>query len=403
MLIAGLLFQPDANPRGLQPGWVLVQGGTILDVGTGTPPARPDLGDDDCCIFPGFIDAHVHLPQFDSVGVAGLELLDWLERVVFPAEARWEDPAFAADMAERATDELISFGTTAFAAYGTVHSESTCEAMTQVASRRVRALFGPSLMDRNAPPNLCRPVGDQIEALSRCTTLGRVEPAVTPRFAVACSPELMKQAAALARSRRWAIQTHLAETQAELGLIASLFGGRPYTQVYDDCGLLTPRTIVAHGIHLDHAQRDLLRQRGCTLAHCPSANRFLRAGAMDRIATLTDCVRLALGSDVAGGPDRSMVRVARAMVETAWSLGHEAPSARDCFQLITRGNAEALGWKNSGFIAPGFEADLVVTRPTSSLANHPDPLGALLHGWDDRWIEQTVIAGVVEYDVRWRA
>lgn len=402
MLIAGLLFQPDANHRGLVPGWVLVEGGTILDVGFGRSPSRPDLGGEDCCIFPGFIDAHVHLPQFDSVGVAGLELLDWLHRVIFPAEARWADPDFATDMAERATDELISFGTTGFAAYGTVHSESMHEAMLQIASRHVRALFGPSLMDRNAPLELCRPASAQIEALAGFSTIARVEPAVTPRFAVACSPELMTQAAQLARARGWAIQTHLAETRAELALIASLFGERSYTQVYDDCGLLTPRTIVAHGVHLDDAQRELLQQRGSVLAHCPTANRFLRAGSMDRAATLNSTVRLALGSDVAGGPDRSMVRVARAMVETAWSLGHDAPSARDCFHLITRGNAEALGWKTCGHIAPGFDADLVVTRPTLLLVDHPDPLGALLHAWDDRWIEQTIISGAVEYDVRWR-
>lgn len=403
MLIAGSLFQPDHHQRALVPGWVIVEGGRVLDVGPGAPPARPDLGGEECCIFPGFIDAHVHLPQFDSIGVAGLELLDWLDKVIFPAEARWADPAFASDMAERATDTLISFGTTGFAAYGTVHAHSAREAMVQVASRRVRALFGPSLMDRHAPRELCRPAGEQIEALATFTTIGRVEPAVTPRFAVACSLELMTQAAQLAAARRWAIQTHLAETHAELALIASLFGDRSYAAVYDDCGLLTPRTIAAHGVHLDDAQRDLLRDRGCVLAHCPTANRFLRAGAMDRGATLGRGVRLALGSDVAGGPDRSMVRVARATVETAWSLRHEAPSPLDCFHLITRGNAEALGWMNCGRIAPGFEADLVVTRPTLNLADHPDPLGALLHAWDDRWIEQTIVAGVVEYDVRWRA
>ncbi|KAA0215351.1 MAG: hypothetical protein DYG94_04300 [Leptolyngbya sp. PLA3] len=397
-----MLFQPDANPRGLVPGWVHVEGGSILDVGFGSAPARADLGGDDSCIFPGFIDAHVHLPQFDSIGVAGLELLDWLNTVIFPAEMRWGDPGFAAAMAERATDELISFGTTGFAGYGTVHAESVREAMVQVASRHVRAVFGPSLMDRNAPPELCRVASEQIEALSGFSTIGRVEPAVTPRFAVACSPELMTQAAELARARGWAIQTHLAETRAEMALVASLFGGRPYAQVYDECGLLTPRTIVAHGVYLDDAQRDLLRRRGSVLAHCPTANRFLRAGAMDRDAAQVRGVRLALGSDVAGGPDRSMVRVARAMVETAWSVGHEAPSGVECFRAITRGNAEALGWNACGHIAPGFEADLVVTRPTLGLAEHPDPLGGLLHAWDDRWIEQTIVGGVVEYDVRWR-
>lgn len=400
MLIAGQVFHPERASDHLEWGWVRLEGGTITQVGKGPAPAKPDLGDDDHCIFPGFLDAHVHLPQFDSIGVAGLELLDWLEQVIFPAEARWEDPAFASDMAERATASLISFGTTGFAAYGSVHSESVREAFASIAARGVRAWFGPALMDRHAPADLCRDADRQIEALASFEPMGRVQPAVTPRFAVSCTPDLLAKAGALACAKNWPIQTHLAETRAELELIREMFDEQPYTEVYDQFGLLTPRSVLGHGIWLSEAERALLARRKSVVAHCPTANRFLEAGAMDRAGLSSAGVRLALGSDVAGGPDRSMVRVARAMIETARARGDIAPTPAQAFRQITLGNAEALGWAKSGRLAPGCEADLVIIRPTIPLHEHPDPLGALLYAWDDRWIEQVIVAGSIEYDHR---
>lgn len=401
MLIAGRLFHPDRANEPLRPGWVHVDGPRIVSVREGEPPVKPRLGDEECVIFPGFIDAHVHLPQFDSIGVAGLELLEWLEQVIFPAEARWADAGYACDMAERVTYELISFGTTGFAAYGTVHSKSVGEAFKRIAACGVRACFGPSLMDRNAPPALCPPASDQIAGLAAMSPVGRVCPAVTPRFAVSCSPELLQRAGEVAKSKGWPIQTHLSETHAELALIAELFDARPYAHVYDDFGLLTPRTILGHGIWLSDEERSLLAARQSVVAHCPTANRFLEAGMMGRTSLSGAGVRLALGSDVAGGPDRSMVRVARAMIETAVARGDEPPTPADAFRQITLGNAEALGWSQSGRLAPGCEADVLVVRPRVDFDSHPDPLGAMLYGWDERWIEQTIVAGVVEYDSRW--
>lgn len=401
MLIAGRLFHPDHAHEPLRLGWLRLEGPRIVSVQAGEPPTAPDLGDDECVIFPGFIDAHVHLPQFDSIGVAGLELLDWLERVIFPAEARWADPGYAGEMAERVTYELISFGTTGFAAYGSVHSASVREAFQRVADCGVRAWFGPSLMDRHAPAELCPPAGDQIAALASMSPAGRVYPAVTPRFAIACTPALLRSAGEVAEAKGWPIQTHLSETQAELALIAELFDGRPYAQVYDEFGLLTPRTILGHGIWLSEEERSLLAARRSVVAHCPTANRFLDAGLMQRAALNGAGVRLALGSDVAGGPDRSMVRVARAMIETAVARGDRPPTPAEAFRQITLGNAEALGWPQSGRLAPGCEADLLVVRPRVDFESHPDPLGAMLYGWDERWIEQTIVAGVVGYDARW--
>ncbi len=397
MLISGHLLVHDGLSSRLQSGWLLARDGLIVQMGAREAPAAPDLGGDEFVIMPGFVDAHVHLPQYDAIGIAGLELLAWLERVIFPAEALWADTDYAAAMAERAVSGLISFGTTAMAAYASVHGAGARAAMDAAAALGVRGVIGPSLMDRNAPAQLCPPREVQLAELARFERVGRLEPAVTPRFAVSCTPELMRDAAHVAAQRGWTIQTHLAETRAEVAMVESLFPGRSYAQVYDEVGLLTPRTILAHTIHLAPSDAALIAARGSCVAHCPTANRFLEAGIMARAGLAAAGIPVALGSDVAGGPDRSMVRVARAMIESARARGDAAPTAAQAFHAITAGNAAALGWRGCGSLAAGGDADVVVVRPDRAWLTSSDPLGTLLYSWDDRWIRAVLVAGRVMF------
>jgi cytosine/adenosine deaminase-related metal-dependent hydrolase len=118
---------------------------------------------------------------------------------------------------------------------------------------------------------------------------------------------------------------------------------------------------------------------------------------MDFDAARRAHIPVMLGSDVAGGPDRSMVRVARAMIETARRLGHAPPSAADAFHAITRAPADALAWLDAGRLEPGAAADLVVIEPDIPWHTAPDPLACLLYAWDDRWITQTICRGVIAY------
>lgn len=401
MLIAGTLLLPDDRVGGsgvrLATGSVLVRDGRIAGVREGDPADRPDLGGDDALILPGFIDAHVHLPQFDSIGADGMDLLRWLDRVIYPAEARWSDPDFAGAMALRACRQLASFGTTGIAAYLSVHHEGSLSAARAIEASGLRATLGQTLMDREAPAELIRPplqlLTESEAFLDSLRGNPRIEGAVTPRFAVACTPELLTGAGALARRKGAAVQTHLAETEAECRRIEELFSGTPYTDVYERAGLLGERTILGHGIWLDAAQRATLARTRSVIAHCPTANSFLRAGSMDRAALRRDGVRLALGSDVAGGPDRSLVRVARAMIETAKGRGDTPPTAAECWRQITAGNADALGWRDSGRIAPTAWADLAVVTPDVPWRDAPDPFARLLYAWDDRWITATLAAG----------
>lgn len=351
----------------------------------------------DPIIIPGFVDAHLHLPQFDSIGVAGLELLDWLQQVIFPAEARWENPDDARAMARRVGATLASVGTTSIAAFATVHAASTQAAIDELGRMGFTGTIGHVLMDRNGPEALLGHGSDLTNA-ARLTPSHAITPSLAPRFAVACTPDLMRAAADLARERNWWVQTHLAETPRECDLVEQLEGGKGYVNVYQDCGILGDKTILAHAIHLDARDRSALAATRSVVAHCPTANRFLDAGVMDRASLADAGVRIALGSDVAGGPDRSMVRVARAMLESAQQRGDAVPSAEHAWAKITHGAARTLGLASTGALEVGRRADLLVVQPDlHAWLESPNPLAALLYAWDDRWLMRTYLAGRVAY------
>ncbi|MFN3166736.1 MAG: amidohydrolase family protein, partial [Phycisphaeraceae bacterium] len=421
MRIAGWLMLVDEVAHGegsagrvrLSRGAVEVEGGRIVEVVEGDEESDCELGGPGCVVMPGLIDAHVHLPQFGIVGAHGMGLLDWLTRVTFPAESAWADAEVARAQARSAIGRMLACGTTGFAAYATVHGEGARAALEVASDMGVRAHVGQVLMDRGAPAALCRPAGQLIDEsaalLDAYPPGGRVCAAVTPRFAPTCSENLLNAAGELAAKHGALIQTHLAETPAECGRVRELFGGSGYAQVYDDAGLLSDRAVLGHGIYLDDDERALLASRGATIAHCPLANSFLMSGRFDRGRAIRAGVRVALGSDLGAGYEPSMVRVARAVVETAGALAIDAsarrvdraplPSASEAWYAVTRGNAEALGWADGGRLSPGGVADLVVVEPTIDLprlaggGSVPDALSALLFGWDDRWVRATLVRG----------
>ncbi len=402
MIIVGRVLRADGPDRAwLEPARIQVEGARIRAVEWLDEPASAgDLGGRETLILPGFVDCHLHLPQFDSVGADGMTLLDWLETVVFPAEVRWDDPSFAGAMATRVATTLLSHGTTGVAAYGTVHHDGTRAAMHAMADAGLRGVLGQVLMDQRAPTELIRPAAQLLDEASALVGAGRMEPAVTPRFALTCSAELLAGAGRLAGATGQAVQTHLSEMEPECELARELHDAPSYTDVYRRAGLLTQRTLLGHGIYLDDAERSAIADTGATVAHCPTSNLFLQSGKMDGVAHASRGVQVCLGSDVAGGPDVSMVRVARSMIETSkrFGDGRPIPSPHAAWWQITRGNAEIMGWSDAGVIEPGAAADLVLVSHDLSLGPGMDELSAMLYGWDDRWITQTVVEGRVGYD-----
>ena len=333
------------------------------------------------------------------IGAHGLSLLRWLDEVTFPAEAKWSDPDYAQAMTDRALQQLIGKGTTGICAFATVHHEAAKAALQVATETGIRGVIGQVMMDRGGPTELIRETSQLISEVAQLgkqfPSSGRMAAAVTPRFAISCSEELLQQAAALSWEQNSLIQSHLAETENECDVVGDLFDGRSYVEVYQEAGLLNERAVYGHGVHLDDHDRSMLAQSGAVVAHCPTANTFLRSGTMHRAAHVRDDVRLAIGSDIGAGYERSMVRVGRAMIEAAATIDDEIPDAAAAWHAITAGNADALGWQDAGRLQVGASADVVVIEPDIPWLDSPvDPLAKLMFAWDDRWVSRTFLRGV---------
>ncbi|MCI0363127.1 MAG: amidohydrolase family protein [Phycisphaerales bacterium] len=391
MLLQGRILNDAFRPP--IPGWLLIQDQRIVEVGHGQPPSKPDAGDASSIICPGFIDAHLHLPQIDSIGYDGLDLLHWLEEVIFPAEALWQDESWAARQVETAYGRLLRAGTLGYAGFLSSHFHGYVHVVRTGHHWPIRAIVGQTLMDRNAPPALL----NQSLARIASSVRSRVNSSINPRFALTCSDELL----ALAKSRAAPgtyIQTHLAESELEVQRVRVLFPNDPhYAGIYDRHGLLTPHTLLAHSVHLNDAEWQLIAERKSVVVHCPTANIFLRSGVFDLDKARRFGVRLAVGSDIAAGPDLSMPAVARSMIETAkfrtMTIDGAAyiPSPAEVWNLITRGNAEALGWHDAGRIEIGAAADLLVLNPPFQTDDHL--VEQLLYTWRDDYIVARIAAG----------
>lgn len=358
-------------------------------------------------ILPGFIDAHVHHAQLDAVAGYGTQLLDWLERYAFPAEIAFASAEHQAAQAECFLDLLAAHGTTTSLTFTTVHAGAT-DALFRAAHRRgVRLIAGKVLMDRNAPAALLD--GDTGFAASaalieRWHGVGRLAYAVTPRFAITSSPAQLEAAGKLLeRYPGTYLHTHLAENRDE---IAATLRAHPeaadYTGVYERYGLVTDRSVFAHGIHLADDELDRLAATGAAIAFCPSSNLFLGSGLLDLERVRRHRVRLAVGTDVGAGTSLLLpatlgdgYRVAQLRAQS-WD-----PLA--AFHAATRGNAAALGLDDRvGRLAPGYEADLVVLgargqalleRRLAAAASLAERLFAYMMLGDERVIERTYVGG----------
>ena len=385
--------------------------GKIAQVGPDRPPGGDVVGDEACWILPGFIDGHLHLPQWDRRGIDGYALFDWLEKIVYPAEARFADADFAEKLAETFVSGLIAHGTTTAAVFGSPFAAATDRVFNVFARRGYRTVFGMTLNDKNCHDKLQQSTD---EALDQARGLaarwhgaedGRLNYAFCPRMPVCCSEKMMRGAAALADMLGCYIQTHVAESLAEVAAVREAYPDRlDDVDLFAEMGLLTPRTLLGHGVYLSQPQRHQVAETQTAVVHCPTANLFLESGTMDYHGHRASGIRLILGSSVAGGPDPFMPRVAVACLQTAKGVkmhavprgGRRVPTPAEAWWLLTRGAAEALGMSDRiGAIEPGLEADCLVVRPEPWIADLPpeQQVSALLYSISPRQIEHVFIAG----------
>ncbi len=357
----------DAAVRYRADHWLLVGAdGRIVDAVRERP--GPDWYCDDHAgrlLTPGLVDSHVHAPQFDVLASHGAGLLDWLESHTFPAEARWADAAVAAAGADAFVAALLAHGTTTAVVFPTVHAHSADAVFAAASARELRIVCGKVLMDRDAPPALCDDVAtaerDNEAGIERWHGRGRNAWAVTVRFALTSSDAQLALAGELCRRHAGVyLHTHVAESTAEVARVAARFpAARSYVDVYAAHGLLHAKSVLAHGIWLDTADRNAVAAAGALLAHCPGSNLFLGSGLFDWHACHRAGCRVALGSDVGGGTSLSLLRG----TADAWrvqALRGERPTAWTLLHAATRGAAVALGLADEiGSLSPGRTADVV--------------------------------------------
>jgi guanine deaminase len=386
--------------------------GPFGDVQAGYPDAEI-LDARDTILLPGLVDCHVHYPQIGVIGSMGLELLEWLESRCLPEEARLGDPSYAASVAERFVRGLASNGTTTALVFGS-HFPAAQEALFSAASRcGLRVASGLVVSDRQLRAELHVSPTQALEEsrglIERWHGQGLIRYAVTPRFSVSCSDEILAACGEVLRSADGLLfTTHLNESVGEIDVVASLFpGARDYLETYERHGLVGERSVFAHDVHVSDDELRRLAGADAAVAHCPSSNAFLGSGLFPLRRHLDAGVQVGLGTDVGAGTGLSLLKEGLAAHEVQMLLGGEGVrlSPAHLLWLATAGGAHALGLADEvGDLAAGKSADFVLVRPPSGStlaavlecrASLEDALGAVFTLAREESIAEVRVAGNV--------
>ena len=205
-----------------------------------------------------------------------------------------------------------------------------------------------------------------------------ITPVITPRFAPSCTAESLAALGHLHHETGVPCQTHISENKKECELVQQLFPeSESYTHVYDEAGLLTPKMILAHAVHLSERERALIKARDAKISHCPASNTALTSGAA-KVRELIDAgITVGLGTDVSGGYTSSMLAETREAIfvsrHVAMADGDEAKLAvEEALYLATRGGAKVCGLEDR---IGGFEVGKDWDAQMIGLAAVPESIG----------------------------
>lgn len=359
-------------------------------------------------IVPGFIDTHLHAPQLEMIGSYGGHLLEWLNRYTFPTERKFEDPEHARRVARSFYDELLRNGTLTALIFSTVHATATEIFFEEAEARGFRGIIGKAMMDRNAPEYLLDASAQQSYEESRVLLekwhgRGLLGYAITPRFAPTSTPEQLALAGKLKAEfpDAW-VHTHISENRNEVLWVQELFSDAEYADVYDHYGLLSNRTVLAHGVWLTPEELDLLARRGSRISHCPNSNLFLGSGLFPLHRVIDAGVIVGLGSDIGAGTTPSFFN-AMADAYKVQQVQNVSLSPFHLWYLATLGGARALtldgetgsleAGKSADFLVLDLHATPLLALRTGRASSLEDLLAGLIFMGDDRAVERSFIAG----------
>jgi len=335
----------------------------------GEPVTRLDGG----ILVPGFIDTHVHFPQIRAIGGLGMPLLDWLEQCALPEESKLAEVAYAREVAGEFLDGLLASGTTSALVFGSHFAPAMDELFGAAQQRGLNITSGLVLSDRILRPDLLNTpetaLADSADLIGRWHDRGRLRYAVTPRFSLSATDDMLDVCAQLLGKGVW-FTSHINENVAEIATVAGLFpGARHYLDTYRRHGLVTERSVFAHNVHPDDAELATLAEHGASVAHCPTSNCALGSGLFPLRRHVEHGVHIALGSDVGAGAGLFLPKEALQAYFIQQLLGADglALTPVHLLYLATRAGAQALGLDDRvGDFAVGKDFDAVWLRPAPS-------------------------------------
>ena len=365
----GTLLTIDGNDAVVR-GDLLIRGPRIASVGEAVGSADVVIDAAGCAVLPGFIQTHVHLCQTLFRGAADdLALIDWLKSRIWPMEAAHNRQSARAS-ARLGLAEMIKGGTTCALTMETV--SHTDEAFRAVEETGFRATIGKCMMDKGdgVPAELHEETETSIrESLALLEEWhgradGRIRYCFAPRFAVSCTRELLSRAASLARERRVMVHTHASENRTEIEMVERETGQRNVAYLHS-LGVSGPHVALAHCIHLDDAELEILASTNTNVSHCPSSNLKLGSGIAPIKEMLERNISVSLGAD--GAPCNNRLDMFTEMRTAALlqkvSHGAEVLPAQHALRMATIDGARALGLDQEiGSLEAGKRADVIVVN-----------------------------------------
>ena len=355
-------------------------------------------------VLPGFVQTHLHLCQTIFRGAADdLSLIDWLRERIWPMEAALTSETLTL-AARLGIAELIRGGTTAGLSMESVnHTEAV---FGEIERSGFRGTTGKCMMDQGdgVPDRLREETRQSIDESVRLLRRwhgaadGRIRYCFAPRFAISCTPELLRETAILARQFGVLIHTHASESREEIALVERQTGQRNIAYLHLS-GLTGDHVVLAHCIHLDRAEIEILKDTATRVSHCPSSNLKLGSGIAPVVELLAAGVEVSLGAD--GAPCNNRLDMFTEM-RTAALLqkvkhGPQSLPAAQVLYMATRGGAHALNLADQvGSIEIGKKADLqIIDLQSLHTTPHPDPVSTIVYAAQPINVQTVLIDGQI--------
>jgi 5-methylthioadenosine/S-adenosylhomocysteine deaminase len=399
----GIVITMDAERRIFTPGSVAISGTAIVGVGAADRIGREFRGTDTIdaigrVVMPGLINTHTHAPMVLYRGLGDdLALMDWLQKYIFPAEAKTVSPSFVRTGTRLAALEMLRSGTTTYV--DMYYYEEEIARATKEAG--LRAVLGQTIIEFPVPD-----AKTPADALARAETFIRefqhddlIVPALAPHSVYTLDAPTLIRTRDLAVKYKVPIVIHLAETEDENRLSLERHQARPIAAL-TAMGFWGPPVIAAHGVWIQPDEIAVLHEHGVGVAHNPESNMKLASGTAPVLEFLKAGVAVGLGTDgAASNNDLDMFESMRqaAFLHKLISRDPRAISARTALEMATIGGARVIGQSQRiGSLEPGKLADVIVVRMDQPRQTPMyDPLSHVVYVTRGDDVEASVINGRV--------